>query len=193
MAGSSYIQVILPLRLEWEPCYSVPDGSRLAVGDRVRVRFARQEYVGAVCAVHVEPQTEESRILPILGVEEGLPRVLPEEIKFWRAVSEYYLCSIGEVYKAAYPALKTDQEETEARIRERLETRLERLKEKEEKARREDTRQRYKAEIEVVEALLRGESLTSASADITLSPAQGTAASQARKAFGAGKTVNFKL
>ena len=189
MAGKSYIQVILPLRLEWEPCYSVPDESRLAVGDRVRVIFARQEYVGAVCAVHVEPQTEESRILSILGVEEGLPRILPEEIKFWRAVSEYYLCSIGEVYKAAYPALKMDQEETDGRIKERLETRLERLKEKEEKARREDTRQRYKAEIEVVEALLRGESLTSASADITLSPAQETAASQARKAFGAGKTV----
>ena len=157
MPVPAYIQVILPLRLEWEPYYSLPEGVRVEVGDRVRVLFARKEYVGAVSALGVTPRTDENRILPILAVEEGLPRVLPDEIQFWRAVSDYYLCSMGEVYKAAYPALKTGQEEVEARIKERLEARLERLKEKAEKARREDTRERYKAEIETIEALLRGD------------------------------------
>ena len=185
----AYIQVILPLRLDWEPYYSVPEGLRVEVGDRVRVLFARKEYVGAVSAVGVTPLTDENRILPILAVEEGLPRVLPEEIKFWRAVSDYYLCSIGEVYKAAYPALKTGQEEVEARIKERLEARLERLKDKAEKARREDTRERYRAEIETVEAMLRGEKPAAAPTSVTLSPAQETAAQAARKAFAAGKTV----
>ena len=138
MADSTYIQVILPLRLEWEPCYRVPEGTTVRVGDRVRVLFARKEYVGAVSAVGVQPQTDENRILPILAAEEGLPKVLPDEIKFWRAVSDYYLCSIGEVYKAAYPALKIDQEEVEARAKERLEARLERLKDKADKARRDE-------------------------------------------------------
>ena len=189
MPVPAYIQVILPLRLEWEPYYSLPEGIRVEVGDRVRVLFARKEYVGAVCAVGVTPRTDENRILPILAVEEGLPRVLPDEIKFWRAVSDYYLCSIGEVYKAAYPALKTGQEEVEARIKERLETRLERLRDKAEKARREDTRERYKAEIETVEAMLRGEKPAAAPTPVTLSPAQETAAQAARKAFADGKTV----
>ena len=189
MPSPTYIQVILPLRLEWEPYYSVPEGARVHVGDRVRILFARKEYVGAVSAVDVKPQTEESRILPILGVEEGLPKVLPEEIRFWRAVSDYYLCSVGEVYKAAYPALKLDQEEVEARIRERLETRLARLKEKEEKARRDDTRERYRAEIEAVEALLRGEKPASRTVSVSLSPSQETAAGTVRKAFASGKTV----
>ena len=135
------------------------------------------------------PRTDENRILPILAVEEGLPRVLPDEIQFWRAVSDYYLCSMGEVYKAAYPALKTGQEEVEARIKERLEARLERLKEKAEKARREDTRERYKAEIETIEALLRGDAPVSVPAPVTLSPAQEIAAQTARKAFADGKTV----
>ena len=189
MPARTFIQVILPLRLEWEPYYGLPEGVQVHVGDRVRVLFARKEYVGAVSAVDVKPQTEESRILPILGVEEGLPKVLPEEIKFWRAVSDYYLCTIGEVYKAAYPALKLDQEEVEARVRERLETRLERLKEKAEKARRDDTRERYKAEIEAVEALLRGEKPAATAASVTLSPSQETAAETARKAFASGKTV----
>ena len=189
MADKTYIQVILPLRLEWEPCYRLPEDVRVDVGDRVRVRFANQEYVGAVSAVDVQPQTDEKRILPILSLEEGLPKVLPDEIKFWRAVSDYYLCSIGEVYKAAYPALKIDQEEVEARIKERLETRLERLRDKESKARRDDTRERYKAEIEALEAQLRGEKPARESIPVTLSPAQETAAAAARKAFADGKTV----
>ena len=189
MADSTYIQVILPLRLEWEPCYRVPEGTTVRVGDRVRVLFARKEYVGAVSAVGVQPQTDENRILPILAAEEGLPKVLPDEIKFWRAVSDYYLCSIGEVYKAAYPALKIDQEEVEARVKERLEARLERLKDKADKARRDDTRERYKAEIEAVEALLRGEKPAAVPTPVTLSPAQETAAASARKAFEDGKTV----
>ncbi len=189
MADSTYIQVILPLRLEWEPCYRVPEGTTVRIGDRVRVLFARKEYVGAVSAVGVQPQTDENRILPILAAEEGLPKVLPDEIKFWRAVSDYYLCSIGEVYKAAYPALKIDQEEVEARVKERLEARLERLKDKADKARRDDTRERYKAEIEAVEALLRGEKPAAVPTPVTLSPAQETAAASARKAFEDGKTV----
>ena len=189
MPGQTFIQVILPLRLEWEPCYALPDGVGARVGDRVRVLFARQEYVGVVSTVDVQPQTDEDRILPILGVDESLPKVLPEEIRFWRAVSEYYLCSIGEVYKAAYPALKVDQEEVEARLKERLETRLQRLREKAGKARREDTRQRYNAEIEALEARLRGENPAPSSASITLSPAQETAASAIREAFAQGKTV----
>ena len=189
MASPTYIQVILPLRLEWEPCYRLPEGVHADVGDRVRVRFANQEYVGAVSAVDVQPQTDESRILPILALEEGLPKVLPEEIKFWRAVSDYYLCSIGEVYKAAYPSLKIGQEEVDARIRERLETRLERLKDKAEKARRDDTRERYKSEIETLEAQIRGEAPARKSVPVVLSPAQETAADLARKAFADGKTV----
>ena len=189
MADSTYIQVILPLRLEWEPCYRVSEGAPVRIGDRVRVLFARKEYVGAVSAVGVQPQTDENRILPILAAEEGLPKVLPDEIKFWRAVSDYYLCSIGEVYKAAYPALKIDQEEVEARVKERLEARLERLKGKADKARRDDTRERYKAEIEAVEALLRGEKPAAVPTPVTLSPAQETAAASARKAFEDGKTV----
>ena len=51
MPVPAYIQVILPLRLEWEPCYRLPEGTEVRVGDRVRVLFARKEYVGAVSAV----------------------------------------------------------------------------------------------------------------------------------------------
>jgi Primosomal protein N'' (replication factor Y) - superfamily II helicase len=103
MPSPTFIQVILPLRLEWEPYYGLPEGVVVQVGDRVRVMFARKEYVGAVSAVGVKPQTEESRILPILGVEKGLPKVLPEEIQFWRAVSDYYLAPSAKCTRPPTP------------------------------------------------------------------------------------------
>ena len=101
MATTPYIQVIVPLRLEWEPYY-VLEGA--AVGDRVQVVLAHREYVGVVSAVNVVPETAPERIQEARPTD--LPPVHPREIAFWRAIAGYYLCSVGEVYKAAYPAFK---------------------------------------------------------------------------------------
>ncbi len=105
MTCTSFIQVILPLRLEWEPYYKVPDEVNVQVGDRVRVIFANAFYVGTVSAVHVTPTLEAKKILPVQAVEQDLPAVGPEEINFWRELAAYYLCTVGEVYKAAYPRM----------------------------------------------------------------------------------------
>ena len=101
MATTPYIQVIVPLRLEWEPYY-VLEGA--AVGDRVQVVLAHREYVGVVSAVNVIPETAPERIQEARPTD--LTPVHPREIAFWRAIAGYYLCSVGEVYKAAYPAFK---------------------------------------------------------------------------------------
>ena len=104
-----YIQVILPLKLEWEPFYSLPEGMEVEVGSRVRVIFANAFYTGCVSRVDAEPGMDPERIMPIEAVEEGLPEVSAEEIGFWRSLAAYYLCSVGEVYKVAYPALLNHQ------------------------------------------------------------------------------------
>ena len=190
MEGTPFISVILPLKLEWEPCYALPEGMEVKVGSRVRVAFANKEYVGTVSGLNVTPQTEESRIKAVISVEEGLPSVLSEEIRLWKAVADYYLCSVGEVYKAAYPALKLDQEEVEARGKERLENRLEGLRDKLVRARKDETRARYQAAIEALEARLRGESIAGAAiGSIDLSPIQEEAATKIRQAFKEGKTA----
>lgn len=106
MAGTCYIQVILPLKLEWEPYYKVPEGQEVKVGDRVRVFFANAFYVAAVSRVDVVPTLDPSRIVSIEALEQDLPAITQEEIGFWRIVADYYLCSVGEVYKAAYPQMK---------------------------------------------------------------------------------------
>lgn len=117
MPQTTYISVILPLRLEWEPCYSC--AFDVASGDRVRVDFAGKEYVGAVDRTGIEPEAglvSQGKIKPVKKVEDSLSPVFPEEIALWKAVAEYYMCTIGEVYKAAYPAVKIQNEETQARM-----------------------------------------------------------------------------
>ncbi len=206
MTGRIFIQVIIPLRLEWEPFYylevemfnssgdapsmlsvtstvgescrttgSVTEKDRelVKVGDRVRVNFAGKEYVGVVSVVDVGKQAEAmgiaERVKPIVGMADGLEPVSLEEIALWRQIAEYYLCTVGEVYKAAYPAHKVAEEkilarrealrtEREEKNRARIEEKIRRLKERAEKkaesavrARKEETRKRYLAEKEELE------------------------------------------
>ncbi len=121
MSNITYIQVLLPLRLEWEPFYALPEGVSAVEGERVAVIFAHRRYVGVVSAVGVEPPGETlAQVKTILKKEEELPLVSPEEIAFWRAISEYYLCSVGEVYKAAYPQIHVRKRKKELRIPEAL-------------------------------------------------------------------------
>jgi primosomal protein N' (replication factor Y) len=127
MAMKTYISVILPLKLEWEPCYALKEEETAQVGDRVKVLFAGKAYTGAVSAVGIEPQTELSKIKDIVSVESGLERIREEEIELWRRVAEYYMCSVGEVYKAAYPQRKIDLEAAKAAALQKAQERHERM------------------------------------------------------------------
>ena len=107
-----YIRVILPLKLAWTPTYRAPDG--IPVGRRVKVIFARKEYVGVVSEAGVRPDIPPERISEIETAETGLPDILESEIRLWEFISSYYLCTAGEVYKAAYPMMKVESEKTAA-------------------------------------------------------------------------------
>ena len=130
MGKPVYISVILPLKLEWEPSYSLPEGmspEAVCVGKRVKVRFANRLYSGVVTAVGIVPDTDTSKIRPVESVEDGLESIYPEEIELWRRVADYYLCTVGEVYKAAYPLGKVNLEEAHAASVARAAARREKL------------------------------------------------------------------
>ena len=126
MTQKHYINIILPLKLEWEPCYCVNE-SDVEVGDRVRVIFARKEYIGTVSVINAVPDIAPEKILPIISIERDMERIRPEEIMLWRQVAEYYLCTVGEVYKAAYPTTKVNLEEARAAALAKARERRERL------------------------------------------------------------------
>ena len=178
MNQKTFISVILPLKLEWEPCYSLPEGMEAAscceqvrvgdgesgaagkseqvragdreggaagkseqvrVGDRVKVAFAGREYSAVVSATGISPEADPAKIKPIMCIEDSLERILPEEIQLWRQVASYYMCTIGEVYKAAYPLGKINLEEAHAealvKTKERKEKLIESMKSKAERIR----------------------------------------------------------
>ena len=148
-------------------------GEQVRVGERVRVNFAGKEYVGVVSVENAGKQAEAmgivDKVKPIVGMAEGLEPVTQEEIALWRQIAEYYLCTVGEVYKAAYPAQKVEKEvvqarhealkeEREEKNRAKIEDKIKRLEERVEKkaelaakARKAESRERYLAEKERLE------------------------------------------
>lgn len=118
-----FVSVILPLRLTWEPCYKTE--AQLPVGTRVKVRFAHGEYVGVVHRTDVKPEVDASKVQEISCVDTGLAPVSAEELRLWEFIADYYLCTIGEVYKLASPLLKLRSEEAAVSAARRGEERAE--------------------------------------------------------------------
>ena len=132
MAGdkSVYVSVILPLKYRGGATYTVPENliCDIVPGSRVKVDFSGKVYSAVVESVFGQPtgdcpcienilqniDTKEIVYKDILSVEP-YPPVSKKEILLWKQVAEYYLCSVGEVYKAAYPALSIKQEEVKSR------------------------------------------------------------------------------
>ncbi len=120
MAERIYISVILPLRLEWNPCYWTAQ-SGIGVGQRVCVPLSGKEYIGVVSEVGIAPTMPPARIKEIIRIETELPDVSVGELELWRQIADYYLCTVGEVYKAAYPSGKIASEQIGARRKQKAE------------------------------------------------------------------------
>lgn len=109
----TYVEVILPLPLSSTFTYSVPEEieSDLQTGSRVLVQFGRKKYyTGIVECTHSNPP-KGFEVKPVMALLDSEPAVRFPQIKFWRWMAEYYLCSVGEVFKAAVPiGLKPESE-----------------------------------------------------------------------------------
>lgn len=107
-----YAEVILPLPLYSTFTYRIPDVMRdVKTGCRVLVPFGRKKYYTAIVVMvhHNEPKGYE--VKEILSLLDEAPILRHPQLKFWSWVAEYYLCSQGEVFKAAVPAgLKVESE-----------------------------------------------------------------------------------
>ena len=80
-------------------------------GCRVVVPFGRKKfYTGIVKNVHcLRPSAYE--VKEVVTVLDAHPILLPLQFKFWEWVASYYLCTLGDVYKAALPSgLKLESE-----------------------------------------------------------------------------------
>lgn len=101
-----FADVMLPLPLANRYTYSLPDAlsDKIAIGCRVIVPFGRKKfYTAIVVSVHYcPPQEYETKDIAELLDEH--PVLLPMQYKFWEWIASYYLCTPGDVYKAALPS-----------------------------------------------------------------------------------------
>ena len=108
-----FAQVILPLPLYSNFTYSIPEEmeDNITVGSRVLVQFGRKKfYTGLVEGFSAEPPGN-FEIKPIMALLDEAPIIRYPQLKLWEWISAYYLCSKGDVFKAAVPTgLKPESE-----------------------------------------------------------------------------------
>ncbi len=94
----------------------MPDAlaSRVTAGVRVSVPLGKSKtYVGIVAGypVNIPNPSEESIVggkkityKNIIDVLDNAPVLLPQQLKLWHWIADYYMSPIGDVYKAALPS-----------------------------------------------------------------------------------------
>jgi len=109
-----FIDVILPIPLKQAFTYSVnkDEAAFLLQGMRVAVPFGKSKvYTGIVYQIHDQPPIgyETKSIDHILDEE---PIITQFQLKHWEWLAGYYMCSLGEVIKAALPSAFLLESET---------------------------------------------------------------------------------
>ena len=113
----TYANIILPLPLEGYFTYAVSEGlsPQIQVGVRVTVPLGKSKtYVGIVAEYPVDvpkpveevAQQGKKKIVykNIADVLDDTPILLPQQLRLWKWIADYYMSPIGDVYKAALPS-----------------------------------------------------------------------------------------
>ena len=98
----------MPLPLEGTFTYSVPQDleDKIKVGMRVVVPCGQKKTYTALCVevTDKKPDIGVKNIKCIYSVLDDMPMLLPQQLKLWQWMADYYMCPLGDIYKAAIPA-----------------------------------------------------------------------------------------
>ena len=109
-----FIDVILPIPLTKTFVYQVSEreAAFLEKGMRVAVPFGKSKiYTALVYAIHQNAPTAY-KAKEIDQILDHTPVVTEVQLRFWEWIASYYMCSLGEVFKAAIPAALLLESET---------------------------------------------------------------------------------
>ncbi|WP_316737633.1 primosomal protein N' [Pedobacter aquatilis] len=101
-----FVEVILPLSLAKNYTYRIPFdlNNQVEIGKRVVVQFGKHRiYTALISNITTTPPTvyEAKYIIDIVDAD---PVVTPFQLKFWKWMTDYYMCNEGDVMAAALPA-----------------------------------------------------------------------------------------
>lgn len=101
-----YVDVIVPLPIAGQYTYALPPEweTEVRMGCRVVVPFGKKKYYTAIVTrVHdTPPETYETK--EVSEILDKQPALLEHQYAFWQWLADYYLCTLGDVYKAAMPS-----------------------------------------------------------------------------------------
>ncbi|MBR1426602.1 MAG: primosomal protein N' [Paludibacteraceae bacterium] len=100
------IDIILPLAIADTYTYRVPDTIPVPqTGMRVLVPLGKSKLItGIVLGAHDAPVDNRIRLRDIVSVLDEQPVVTSGQLRLWRWMADYYMCTLGEVMAAALPS-----------------------------------------------------------------------------------------
>lgn len=101
-----YANLILPIAIPQVLTYGIPVDlqGQILIGMRVEVPFGKNKRVsGIVYELHNE-RPENYQVKGIIKPIDTYPIISKQTLEFWKWISEYYACHLGDVMQAALPA-----------------------------------------------------------------------------------------
>ncbi|NPD82127.1 primosomal protein N' [Prevotella sp. PINT] len=101
-----YIDCILPLGVEGLLTYSIPEGMEQRVCPFVRLLVPlgkSKTYTALAVRIHDE-EPKGVEVKAVIDVLDEKPVLLTSQYDIWKWMAEYYICPIGDIYRAAMPA-----------------------------------------------------------------------------------------
>lgn len=101
-----YVEVLLPLAIPKIYTYYVPEfmESEILFGIRVEVSLRKKYYSGLIISISDIPPSDNIDLKPITGIIDKIPIIEKKHFELWQWISEYYMCTLGEVMNAALPS-----------------------------------------------------------------------------------------
>ncbi|WP_010135387.1 replication restart helicase PriA [Ochrovirga pacifica] len=109
-----FVDIILPIPLEKQFTYRITEyeADFLKVGMRVAVPFGKNKIqTGIVYKIHEqEPKAYDAK--DIYQILDDSPLISNTQLALWEWIASYYMCSLGEVLRAAFPSVFLLESET---------------------------------------------------------------------------------
>ncbi|MFN8259222.1 MAG: primosomal protein N' [Bacteroidales bacterium] len=100
------VDLILPLPVSQLYSYFVPESlqNKVLKGKRAIVQFGRKKIYSALIVDIKYDKQENYELKEIIDIIDDQPIVNSLQLQFWQWMTDYYMCTLGEVFKAALPA-----------------------------------------------------------------------------------------
>ena len=102
---SIFAHIIIPVPVPGTFTYEIPISlvEQARVGQSVIVQFGgRKLYTGIIASLSPTPP-QGFNIKSVIEIVDDRPTVTQKQLELWQWTSDYYMCPIGDVYKAAVP------------------------------------------------------------------------------------------